>query len=103
MSAPPPREIASYSDQALFTGELISSMERIEQTIVQGYQWGPKGHHAVLVIRTDHIGRIRRCVVSVLFKVIGWMSRPHPRWPDGDAREDETMSRAAGSLTVRQG
>ncbi|AQH05632.1 hypothetical protein A9R05_42180 (plasmid) [Burkholderia sp. KK1] len=71
-------EQASYHDQDYAGHMLIDAMVRIDQTCAHSRNFGPDGWHEQVVIRTDHIGGLRRRVVRALMHLICMLSRPVP-------------------------
>ncbi|WP_186214699.1 hypothetical protein [Burkholderia gladioli] len=71
-------EQASYHDQDYAGHMLIDAMVRIDQTCAHSRNFGPDGWHEQVIIRTDHIGGLRRWVVRALMRLICALSRPAP-------------------------
>jgi hypothetical protein len=76
--APSQEEQDSYYTQSHAGDMLIDAMMRIGQTYARSSTYGLNGSHELVVIRTDHVGAVRRLLVGGLMWVIGLLARAEP-------------------------
>lgn len=71
-------EEASYHEQDYAGHMLIDAMTSINQTCARNRNFGLDGWHEYVVVRTDHIGGLRRWIIRALMNSICILSRPAP-------------------------